>query len=555
MRHPMFLILPRYGVHRCAFAVVVAVLMPLHHASAEFGLKTEDPKAYTVDTGAGLVFEIRREDPPGGLRAPGDLCSIRWNGLEVQSPERGSHLGSGFPPGKIDAESVGQDIVKITIDSPEVTHYYVARRGDPVIYMATYVTEKWSIGETRWITRLLDTPFNHRPPCSDLTTTDHPVESKDVYGTSKGETRSKYYGNSRAKELALRGVTGPGVGVFMAFGSRETSSGGPFFRDIQDQSTEVYNYMNSGHNQTERFRLGLHGYYALVFTDGAQPNQPDFSFMDKLGFKGLIAPSQRGTVEGTAIKGCDKRYTYTIALANKDAQYWDNARPDTGSFRIPKVKPGSYRFEIYKGELSVLASEITVEAGQALKLPAITITKDPSMEKALWRIGDWDGTPLEFLNGEKLTLMHPSDVRMSAWKAVPYLIGRSTPQRDMSCCQWRGVNEPQEIVFQLGDKQIVDSTLRIGITVATARARPVVSVNGNWNSPVPPISDQPNSRSMTIGTYRGNNTTYTFNIPAKALKSGTNTLRFGPISGAGGGGFLAPGYSIDCIDLIQKKAP
>src|SRR2546430_9095343 len=52
-------------------------------------------------------------------------------------------------------------------------------------------------------------------------------------------------------------------------GNRESSSGGPFFRDINNQGSsqqELYNYMNSGHTQTEPYRMGLHGPYALVVT-------------------------------------------------------------------------------------------------------------------------------------------------------------------------------------------------------------------------------------------------------------------------------------------------
>jgi hypothetical protein len=35
----------------------------------------------------------------------------------------------------------------------------------------------------------------------------------------------------------------------------------------------------------------------------------------------------------------------------------------------------------------------------------------PSTASALWRIGDWDATPLEFMNGAHINVMHPSDVR------------------------------------------------------------------------------------------------------------------------------------------------
>lgn len=57
--------------------------------------------------------------------------------------------------------------------------------------------------------------------------------------------------------------------------SYEASSGGPFFRDINSNnagdSTNLYFYMNSGHVQTEKFRMGLHGPYAMAFTRSGIP--------------------------------------------------------------------------------------------------------------------------------------------------------------------------------------------------------------------------------------------------------------------------------------------
>jgi len=50
----------------------------------------------------------------------------------------------------------------------------------------------------------------------------------------------------------------------------ETSSGGPFMRDINGQTSddeqELYWYMNSGHVRTEPWRFGLMGPYAMTFT-------------------------------------------------------------------------------------------------------------------------------------------------------------------------------------------------------------------------------------------------------------------------------------------------
>jgi rhamnogalacturonan endolyase len=172
--------------------------------------------------------------------------------------------------------------------------------------------------------------------------------------------------------------------------------------------------------------------------------------------------------------------------------------------------------------------------------------------KPLWRIGDWNGTPAGLLNGDKATKMHPSDVRMSNWNPGAYVVGTSTPAKDMPAYHWGQVNAPRAIQFNLTKEQIKDSTVRIGITAAYVGGRPAISLNA-WNPRRPPgPSPQPRSRGMTIGTYRCVNTTYTYDVPASALVVGTNTLTASPLSGSSGGGILSPGYSVDCIDMVQR---
>jgi rhamnogalacturonan endolyase len=61
-----------------------------------------------------------------------------------------------------------------------------------------------------------------------------------------------------------------------------------------DYST-LYWYMHSGHVQTEAFRPGLKGPYALVFSRSGKPSgNEDFSFMSGLGLTGYVAESARG---------------------------------------------------------------------------------------------------------------------------------------------------------------------------------------------------------------------------------------------------------------------
>ena len=130
--------------------------------------------------------------------------------------------------------------------------------------MATYAEKSPPPGEMRFIAYLNRDVFTHLPASSDISRADGGVEGKDVFRNSKtGTTYSKFYGATPIIDGGVHGVSGDGIGCFMNMGNRETSSGGPFFRDIENQSSgeaaEFYNYMFSGHTQTEPFRPGLKG--------------------------------------------------------------------------------------------------------------------------------------------------------------------------------------------------------------------------------------------------------------------------------------------------------
>jgi rhamnogalacturonan endolyase len=60
-----------------------------------FGL-TSDANFYTVDTGAGLVFKVRRTDNGSSTQSAGDISSMIYNGVQYQDQSRGSQLNSGF---------------------------------------------------------------------------------------------------------------------------------------------------------------------------------------------------------------------------------------------------------------------------------------------------------------------------------------------------------------------------------------------------------------------------------------------------------------------------
>ncbi|MFF4832873.1 hypothetical protein [Streptomyces sp. NPDC001315] len=55
-----------------------------------------------------------------------------------------------------------------------------------------------------------------------------------------------------------------------------------------------------------------------------------------------------------------------------------------------------------------------------------------------------------------------------------------------------------------------------------------------------------------MGSYRGNNVTFTYNIPASAWLTDTgqyNVLKINVVSGSGTTSYLSAGMSIDAIDL------
>jgi rhamnogalacturonan endolyase len=505
-------------------------------AATAFGV-TASGGFLTVSSGAGLVYKVRQSS--------GDVTSIQWNGKELNDTEKASQISSGLGTATVtSAVLLSGTTVLVTITTPTLTHYLATRTNDNTIYMATFISAEPTVGELRWITRLQSALFTGVPVSSDIQD-GTAVESTDIFLVD-GQTRSKYYGNQQAKSLTIRGVTGSGVGVFMAYGNRESSSGGPFFRDIQNQTggdAEVYNYMNSGHNQTEADRTGvLNGPYAVVFTTGSTPAVPDMSFMSGLGLEGWV--SARGVVVGKAM-GVASGIAPLVGFSNATAQYWCTPSATTGDFSSPLMKPGTYTQTLFQGELAVATRTVTVTAGSTLTGQNIT-SAWPS-PATLWKIGAWDGTPLELKNGTNIPLMHPSDTRNASWGPVTFTVGSSATSA-FPAAQWIDENNPTTIKFNLTAAQVAAHTVRIGITAAYAGGRPDITVNA-FTAPNPSPSTQPSSRSLTIGTYRGNNTLYTFDVPASAFVSGTNTMVIHVISGSSGTGFLSPGCSYDAVEL------
>ncbi|TFK41661.1 rhamnogalacturonase B [Crucibulum laeve] len=506
-----------------------------------FGL-TESGNSYIVDTSGGLIFTVDKTS--------GDITSLNFNGIEAQDSSKRSQISSGLGASCSWVRTGNSNnYIKITCTTSTLTQYYVAKYKDPAIHMATYITAEPSIGELRFIARLKRTAVPNGYPASQIVG-GTAIEGSDVY-TVNGQTRSKFYSSRQFIDDQVHGVTGSNIGVYMIIPGigYESSSGGPFMRDINNQGgdqQELYFYMNSGHTQTESYRMGLHGPYALYFTT-------DTTFWEGLNVNGLVPKASRGRVTGRA-SGIPSAFSayQAVGFSNSAAQYWVRA-DSSGSFTTPYMKPGTYTMTLYKVELAVASQSVSVTAGGVTTSNIASSEANPS---TIWQIGDFDGTPRGFLNAEALDAddsfggsiietVHPSDSRMKSWGPVTFNVGQSVNTFPMAIFKAIG---PAKIQFSLSSSQIGARTLQIATTLAFAGGRPQVQVN-SWSGPAPAAPSQPDSRGVTRGTWRGNNILYTVNIPSGVLVSGSNTITINVISGSSGDAFLSPNFVFDALRL------
>jgi rhamnogalacturonan endolyase len=569
------------GVPVALLSLALALFFASGNLLAAFSLTTNSGY-YQVDTGAGLVFRVATSD--------GSINYLSYNGINYQEPSKGTHVNSGIGGVltnnsiSVVATNISNSFAKITVtvtnSTDKFVHYYIARNGYSQIVMADwFTTEPQDYGLCRFIVRIPSNLMPNGPEPSRTYDTDIGIEGgPDIFAYSstnskvalRGQTRSKHYSNHRLIDWRYTGEvnnTTAMAGVWMVRSNHEGDSGGPFWRCLINQSAEVYEIINYGECQTEfPFRNHvLNGPYMLVFTPGTPPPSViDTSWLTNSAFNliGYVPDSKRGRVVGIA-SGVPNGFEAVVAFANPNAQYWCIAT--NGAFTSPLMIPGTYNQILYKGELAVATNSVTV--GTNSTVAANIASREYKSPLQTWRIGEWDGSPAGFLNAGRATnglyandlmctTMHPSDVRMASWTATacstnPYVIGTSLPSQ-FPCYQWMGVNNPVVVQFNLTPAQIRNHTLRIGITVSYAGGRHVVSLNnGKWTSAIPASSAQPDTRSLTVGTYRGNNTTFTYSIPASAFVAGTNTMTLSLVSGSmvAGATWLSPCISFDCVEL------
>jgi rhamnogalacturonan endolyase len=496
---------------------------------------------YTFDTGSGLVFTVNGTN--------GNLTSLKHQGVELASSgQAAGQFESGWSSATVTAKTFdggNSELITAANSGIGVTQYYFARKGDNTVYLATSITAALNPGEARFISRLNSSLLPQSPVAAKTGGSTAAVEGSDVFSFANGTTASKFYSSQRLIAQRPFGAGGSAHGVFIVPGTQEMASGGPFFRDIEvndtGSTTNITAYLYSGHAQTEALRLGLHGPYAMAVTNGSAPAAMSLDFLSAY-IPGLLSVAQRGTLTGTA--SGTWAAPATVALAGPNGQYW--APVQSGQFSIAKVRPGTYTATLYAGELAVGATRtVTVSAGSTA---TTTLSGSSPANGSLFQIGTIDGTPRGFLDADRIETMHPSDVRMSNWRVATF--SATSPASGFPMAMFKAVNSPLTVTFPLSSVPAAGARLRIATTIGFAGGRPAVSIGG-WSSPssASPAPADLNSRSLTRGTWRGPNQTYTFTIPASALHTGTNSLSVSVISGSSGTTYLSPSFAFDALSL------
>eukprot|EP00644_Phytophthora_capsici_P005184 jgi/Phyca11/97185/e_gw1.1.996.1 len=536
---------------RLLAALAAASLISAGSAATDFGYTTSSDK-YVISTGAGLTISMRQSTC--------DIVSINYNGKELQYKSMGTHVNSGLGSGTTSTIKTLNDdkkTVHVNCKKTGLEQNYFFRPNENSIYMGTYHSNDLVLPELRFLARLDKTVVNQGILEATIESGMTAIEAEDVMQDSEGITRSKFYSAIPFMDDDVHGVNSTAAGVYFVISEHgyETSSGGPFFRDINnkfDVSNELTFYMNSDHTRIEDYRYGFHGPYALSFTSGAAPaaSSLDFTFFQDQDLTGFVPDAKRGEIAGTITDANDVLgdSDVVVGFSNADAQYWVKVAAGSKTFTSPKMKPGTYKATVYKKQLAVGTASVTVTEGESSK-QSIDVTYE-LVKEPIWRIGEWDGTPDGFLNADKIQKMHPADVRMAAWEPITFAAG-SDDNSKFPMAQFRAANDGIKITFDLTDAQASETrTLKIGLTLAQASARSSVTVN-DWTAEVP-ASVAVKTRGVTRGVTLGNYKLYEYTIPSSALQSGSNTITLSVASGASDPAqkFLSSSVVFDALELV-----
>ena len=131
-------------------ALMISAFIIPSSALADFGY-TEDSTNYTIDTGANLVFKVKRSN--------GDISSLIYNGTDYNGyTNKNSHVETGLGQSDVTISQPSSSVIMVKVVYGTLEQYYVARKGENNIYMFTYIADD-SVTVTRYIVRLKPSLF------------------------------------------------------------------------------------------------------------------------------------------------------------------------------------------------------------------------------------------------------------------------------------------------------------------------------------------------------------------------------------------------------------
>ncbi|MCB1133731.1 MAG: hypothetical protein KDN05_21610, partial [Verrucomicrobiae bacterium] len=471
----------------------------------------------------------------------------------------------------------------------DIEIHYVLRRGDTGIYTYAILDHPaeypaTSIGEWRMVWKLpddlLDTivvdklRYRKMPTAADISRAEPTAIGEIVKlttGSRRGLFECKYDYNADYHETPFWGHADSrsGLGAWLVFGSHEWFNDGPTKQDLTsaDRILHVHFGMNHYNGSSTTIAAGeswrkIYGPFLLYMnrTNGGTDNairdvrkrlekersawpyawldgQPEYPLSEgrgdvtgRLVIEDPAKPAVTGAGAWVGVAQPDPGGNWQFE--SKRYQYWTRAAAD-GSFRIPHVRPGTYRLSAFvDGAFEEFDKEgIEVSAGGTTALGEVRCEIPRPRGKLVWEIGTPDRSAAEFRHGDDYFQGFLWKNFGKEWpNPLEFTIGRSDPAKDWNYAhsaypvdgnrfdpwKWR-------IHFELDHAPQADATLTIGIASAD-RAR--LHVFANDESKPAAVVD-PKVQGGNALLREAIHAKYCYHrvpIPAAMLRKGKNTI-------------------------------
>ena len=212
-------------------------------------------------------------------------------------------------------------------------------------------------------------------------------------------------------------------------GNREHRAGGPFFKDIDFQTSASQSRSTTASSPATRrpkpTARDCRSVRVSVHRRRTRRRRRITRGWRTLNLTGWIPAAQRGALTGTA-SGIPARSRITVGLSQ-------HHRPILGQ-RQRHRQVHHHRHparHLHRNALRQRTGRRHADGHhhRRRRRPAPTSSTPTTPPTPIFRIGTWDGTPnrSSSTTDTRIEIMHPSDVRMSSWTSTPnFIVGTNT---------------------------------------------------------------------------------------------------------------------------------